>query len=134
VPVGQQQLQLAAQAFALRLVLDPLRDADVRILRQVDEKPAREADLRGKARALGADRILDHLHEQRLALVQDFLDRPRVAAAVSVLPVLPDVGDVEKSGALESDLDECALHTRQHARDAAEADVADEPRALERSM
>ena len=30
---------LLAQALALGLVLDPLRDADVRVLRQVDEQP-----------------------------------------------------------------------------------------------
>ena len=125
VPVGQQRLQLVAQALALGLVLDPLRDADVRILRQVDEQPAGEAHLRRQPRALGADRILDHLHEQRLAFVQDLLDRP-VLAAVAVLPVLPDVGDVQERRALEADLDERALHAGQHARDAAEVDVADE--------
>ena len=130
VSVRQQQLELAAQAFALGLVLDALRDADVRILRQVDQEPARQAHLRRQARALGADRVLDHLHEQRLALVQDLLDGARIGAAVAVLPVLPDVGDVQERRALEADLDEGALHSRQHARDAAEADVADEaPRA-----
>ena len=130
VAFGQQQLQLLAEDLALGLVADPLRDADVRVLRQVDEKPSGEADLRGKAGALGADRVLDHLDEQRLALVQDLLDRARVAAAVAVLPMLPDVGDVQERRALEADLDERALHSRQHARDAAEADVADEtPRA-----
>ena len=58
--------------------------------------------------------------------MQDLLDRARVAAAVPVLPVLPDVRDVQERRALETDLDERALHSRQHARDAAEADVADE--------
>ncbi len=130
VSVRQQQLELAAQAFALGFVLDPLRNADVRILRQVDEQPAREAHLRGQPRALGADRVLDHLHEQRLTLVQDLLDGTRVATAMAVLPVLPDVGDVEERRALEADLDERALHPGEHPRDAPEADVADEaPRA-----
>ena len=123
---GQQMLQPLAQRLALRLVADALRDADVRVLRQIDEQAAGEADLRGKARALGADRILDHLHEQRLALVQDLLDR-LLLAAVAVLPMLPDVGDVQERRALEADLDERALHARQHARHAAEVDVADEP-------
>src|SRR6185436_20516748 len=89
-----------------------------------------EAHLRGQPGTLRADRVLDHLHEQRLALVQDLLDRTRVGAAVAVLPVLPDVGDVQEGRALEPDLDECALHSGQHTRDATEADVADEtPRA-----
>ena len=124
--LGQEQLELLAQDLALDLVLDPLRDADVRILRQVDEQPPGEAHLRREARALGADRILDHLDQQRLALVQDPLDRPRIASAMAVLPVLPDVGDVQERRALEADFDERALHAREHARDAAEVDVADE--------
>ena len=114
-----------AQQLALGLVLDALRDADVRVLRQVDEQAPGEADLRRQARALRADRILDDLHEQALALVQDALDR--ALAAVAVLAMLPDVGDVQERGALEADLDERALHAGQHARDAAEVDVADEP-------
>ena len=97
----------------------------MRILRQVDEEPAREAHLSGQAGALGADRVLDHLHEQRLAFAQYFLDR-LLLRAVAVLPMLPDVGDVQERRALEPDLDERALHSGQHARDAAEADVADE--------
>ena len=59
--------------------------------------------------------------------MQDLLDRTRVGAAVAVLAVLPDVGDMQEGRALEPDLDERALHAGQHARDAAEADVADEP-------
>ena len=50
----------------------------------------------------------------------------RCRAAVAVLPVLPDVGDVQERRALEADLDERALHAGQHPRDAAEVDVADE--------
>jgi hypothetical protein len=73
--------------------------------------------------------ILDDLHEDRLALVQDALDRA-LGAAVAVLAVLPDVGDVQERRALEADLDEGALHAGQHARDAPEVDVADQtPRA-----
>ena len=125
VPSRQQRLQLAAQALALGLVLDPLRDADVRVLRQVHEQAPGKAHLRRQPRALGADRVLDHLHEQRLALVQDLLDR-LVLAAVAVLPVLPDVGDVQERRALQPDLDERALHAGQHARHLAEVDVADE--------
>ena len=124
-PSGSSCCSLSAQDLALGLVLDALRDADVRILRQVDQQPAGQAHLRRQARALGADRVLDHLHQQRLALVQDALDR-LVVAAVSVLAVLPDVGDVQERGALEADLDERGLHAGQHARDAAQVDVADQ--------
>ena len=117
-PFGQQLLQLVAQAFALGFVLDALRNADVRILRQIDQQAPGEAHLRRQARALGADRILDDLHQQRLALVQDALDRLAVVA-VAVLAVFPDVGDVQERGALEADLDERRLHAGQHARDLA---------------
>src|SRR4029079_12041794 len=112
------------QAFAFLLVLDALRDPDVRVLRQIDQQPPGEAQLRRQPGALGPDRILDHLHEQRLTFVQDALDRP--VLAVAVLPVLPDVGDMQERRALETDIDECALHAGKHARDATEADVADE--------
>ena len=122
-PSGQQLLQLFAQDLALGLVLDALRYADVRVLRQVDQQPSGKADLRRQPRALGADRVLDHLHQQRLALVQDALDRP---VFMAVLPVLPDVGDMQERGALEADLDERRLHAGQDARDAAEIDVADQ--------
>src|SRR4029077_1871322 len=59
-----------------------------------------------------------------LAFVEDPLDRP--VLAVAVLAMLPDVGDMQECRALEADLDERALHAGQHARDAAETDVADE--------
>jgi hypothetical protein len=134
MPVGQQELQLAAKALALGLVLDALRDADVRVLRQVDEQPAGEADLRGQARALRPDRILDHLHEQRLALVQDLLDRARVGAAVAVLPVLPDVGDVQE-GARSSPISTNALCIPGSTRATRPRQMLPtRPRALERSM
>ena len=108
-PFRKELLQPAAQAFALGLVLDALRDADMRILRQIDEQPPGKTDLRGEPRALGADRVLDHLHQQRLALVEDALDRA-VFVTMAVLAMFPDVGDVQKRRALEPDLDESGLH------------------------
>ena len=56
--------------------------------------------------------------------MQDLLDGALLA--VAVLAMLPDVGDVQERRALEADLDERALHAGQHARDAAEVDVADQ--------
>ena len=128
-PFGQQLLQLVAEAFALRFVLDALRDADVRILRQIHEQSSGQAHLGRQPGAFGADRILDHLHQQRLAFVQDAFDRLAVVA-VAVLPVLPDVGDMQERRAFEADLDERGLHAWQNPCNAAEVDVADEaPRA-----
>ncbi len=131
VALRQQMEQFRAQRFAVGLVLDALGDADMRVLRQEDEQPPGEADLRGQPRALGADGILDDLHEQRLAFVQDALDR--ALAAVAVLAMLPDVRDVQERRTLEADLDERALHAGQHARDPPQVDVADEP-ACTRSL
>ena len=125
-PLGKELLQSVAQVFALGLVLDALRDADMRILRQIDEQPPGKTDLRGEPRSLGADRVLDHLHQQRLALVQDALDRA-VFVTMAVLAMFPDVGDVQKRRALEPDFDKSRLHPGEHARDAADVDVADEP-------
>ena len=45
---------------------------------------------------------------------------------MAVLPVLPDVGDMQECGPFESDFDERGLHSRQDARDPAEVDVADQ--------
>ncbi len=124
--LGHQRHQAAAQGLAPGLVLDALGDADVLFLRQVDEQAAGEADLGGQARALGADRVLEHLHHQALALGEDLLDRAR---ALAVLAVAPDVGHVQEGGALEADVDEGRLHAGQHAHDLAEVEVADDAAA-----
>ncbi len=113
----QHRGQTCAYRFALGLAFDLLRNPDMRFLRQVDQRAAGNADLRRQARALGADRILDHLHHQRLALVQHLLDRlrgglamPVMAMAAARLARLPDVGDVQKRGAFQADVDESRLH------------------------
>ena len=58
--------------------------------------------------------------------MEDALDRA-VFMTGTVLTVFPDVGDVQKCRALEPDFDEGRLHPGEHARDAADVDVADEP-------
>ena len=100
--LGYQRRKSPAQGFAPRLVLDALGDADVLFLRQIDEQAASQADLRGQACALGADRILEHLHHQALAFGEDLLDRPRRFA---VLAVAPDIGHMQEGGALQADVD-----------------------------
>ncbi len=120
---GQELLQLVSQQLTLGLVLDALRDADVRVLRQVYHQPSGDRDLGGKARALGADGILDHLHQPRLAFGEDFLDR-FAARVVRLRPLFPDVGDVQEPGALQADFDERRLHAGQHPRHAPDVDVA----------
>src|SRR5690606_25764030 len=102
---------------ALVLGPDALGYADVRVMGQVDQHPAGNADVRGQACALCAERILDDLDEQRLAFEQEFFDRygdGRLAQAAG-LAVFAQVGDVDECGALEADIDECALHAGQYA-------------------
>ena len=95
---------------------------------------ARQRDVRGDARALGAERLLEHLDHDLLALVQPLLDRraahappPLLLGGEQVLgQLLEHVGDVEERVALEPEVDERRLHAGQHARDPALVDVADD--------
>jgi hypothetical protein len=119
----QQLLQPLAQRLAAAFVLDALRDADVRVLRQVHQQAPGDRDLRRQARALGPDRVLHHLDEDRFALGQDLLDR------LARLAVVPDVRHVQEGGARQPDLEERRLHAGQHARHAAHVDVADQAAA-----
>ncbi len=100
------------------------------VLRQKHQQPPGDADLRGQARALGANGVLDDLHHERLALEHLLLDgHLRLALArehggFAALLALPHVGHVQKGRALQADVDEGGLHARQHARDLAQVDVA----------
>ena len=122
-----QLVQLLAQMFALFLTFDLLRNADMGFLREIHQIASGEADLRGEPRTLGPDRILDDLHHQGLAFVQDLFDRPLGLVAVTLFP---DVGDVQEGRALQADVDEGRLHARQHAHHAPHVDVADQTPAL----
>jgi hypothetical protein len=66
---------------------DAARDADVLHRRHVDDVAARERDVARHARALGADRVLGHLDDDLLPLLDDLVDgggalqaQPAVAA------------------------------------------------------
>jgi hypothetical protein len=120
-------VQAVAQQFAVRFLFDLLRNADVAVLRQVDQHAAGDRNLGRQARALGADRVLDDLHGQHLAVVQQFFDRGRRGARALVAARFPDVGHVQERGALEADVDEGRLHPGQHPHHLAEVDVAGQP-------
>src|SRR5262249_27911722 len=119
----QQVLQLVPQVRPFLLVLDALRDPDVGFLGQVYQEPAGDADLRRQSRALAADRVLDDLHHQILAFREQAFDRPRGVAAVAVAP---DIGYMQKRGALPSDIDERRLHAGQDTHHSPGVDVADQ--------
>jgi hypothetical protein len=104
--------------------------------------------VRGEPCAFGPERLLDDLHQDLLARLQERLDLGLVTLAppaalvghiaAALLAVLvpafhalegvhrvDDVGHVEEAVALEADVDERRLHARQHFGDAALVDVAD---------
>ena len=93
---GFMRLDGLAQARALLVRADALRDADVIDRRQVHDVAARQRDVARAARALGADRILGDLDDDLLALADDVADRRRlrdatghaVAAAVTAARVM----------------------------------------------
>ena len=75
----------AAQAGTLLPRLDLARHADVVDRRHEDEEAARHGDVRGEPRALGAERLLDHLNEDFLAFLEEVLDfRLRLVAVALV--------------------------------------------------
>jgi hypothetical protein len=101
-----------AQDFTLGLGLDALRNPDMFLLRQIDQHAAGDGNLRRQPGALGADRVLDDLDDDALPFVQDFLDRPFGGGFTR----LPDIGNVQKGGAVEADFDESRLHAGQDAQ------------------
>jgi hypothetical protein len=68
-------LDQRAQALARRLIADLLRDADVLAVRQEYKIACRQRDLHGQARALGADRVFEYLHDNLLPVLQQFVNR-----------------------------------------------------------
>src|SRR2546427_10083289 len=73
-----------------------------RSLGEIDHQPPGDRNLGRKTRALGPDRVLDHLHEPRLAFREDALDGLcRRVARLRILTLLPDVRHVQESGALK---------------------------------
>src|SRR5215831_68140 len=108
--------QRGAQPLALPVVADAPRDADVARLGHVDEVAARERDERRDAGALGPERFLRDLHQHRLVLVEQILDRRRLAPRLELLDVEVDVGVAVLAGARE--------HGARDVAEAARAEVA----------
>jgi hypothetical protein len=130
-----QRVHARAQLLAQLVRADLLRDADVVVVRQKNQHASGHRDLRRQPRALAADRVLDHLHGERLALEHLALDRHgrRLATTAAGIERRIQVGHVEERGAIQPDVDEGALHARQHACHLAQVDVADQA-ALERAL
>ncbi len=132
---GDQPLERRAQPLALGFGLDPRRHADAAAVRGHHEMPRRDRDVGGEARALRAERLLQYLHEQLLAVVHELADvrfavvvRRIVFAAIDVGGA-DDVGRMQERGAIEPEIDERGLHAGQHPRHLSFIDVADQPTA-----
>ncbi len=130
---GRQIRHQRLQALAFGLVLDTRRNAHHLGLRQQHQIARGNADLRGQARALAADGILDHLHHHVLAVAQQIHDRHRRRRrqrrldrfAVGDRRRPHDVVGMQERRAIQADLDERRLHPRHHPLHLALVQVAD---------
>src|SRR5439155_65979 len=122
-----QLLEDVLQALAL-VVVEAARDAEALALRDEDDEAAGQRDLCREPRALRLHRILDRLHEDRLALADQVLDLAAVVLSLELGD--DDLVHVEEAVLLEADLDERGLHSRQDVVDLAEVDVAGDRPAL----
>lgn len=155
---GRHLLDGGAQALALGLVGDALADADVRGRRHVDDVAAGQRDVRGDARALGAQRVLGDLAQDVLALADDLADGGlggralvrggdglvdhTVLVGLGLLLVVgvrglgaahgrrEDVVHVEEGRPVEAHVHERRLHARQDAGHLALVDVPDEAQVV----
>ena len=95
-----QARQNLLQPVPLLLVLDPARDAEMVDRRHVDERPAREGDVRRDPHALVRDHVLRHLDDDLLSFAEKLVDRGerRLRERGLSLPVLRLVETVATVG------------------------------------
>ncbi|MNO70338.1 hypothetical protein D3C76_612170 [compost metagenome] len=113
------------EALTLGFILDLEGNAHMAAARHVHQVARRDRQLGGQARALGADRVLGHLHHQGLSLVHqggDVLYRRAFA--------LGYFRGMDERRALQADVDEGRLHARQDTHHLALVDIADDAAAL----
>ena len=139
--VAGESLENLPQSLPLRFVGDAPGDPDLPNARKVDESASRQRQVRRHARALSRERILRDLDDDLLPLLQEVVDARAVRAKlalgvragvlrIEIRGARQNVLDVEKRVPLEADRDERRLHPGQHAMNAPEIDVADEPLSL----
>ena len=123
-------LELAEDVLEPRalLVVEPARDAEALALRDEDDEPAGQRDLRRQARPLRLHRILHRLDEDRLPTLDQILDLTGALAPFELRA--DDLVDVEEAVLVEADLDERGLHPGQDVVDGAEVDVPGDRPAL----
>ena len=109
-------------------VVETARDAEPFAVRDVDEEPAGQRDLRRQPGALRLHRVLDRLHEHLLAARDQIGDLLPLALPLELGH--DDLVDVEEAVLLQPDLDERGLHAGQHVVDDTEVDVPGDRAAL----
>ena len=117
-----------------------LRDTNMIVLWQENQKPTSNADLPRQPCAFGTHRVFQHLHHQRLPFKKlsfDGLNRRRHGRsdqrtghrrgciALSAVDRRDQIRDMQKGCTVKPDVDECRLHAWQHANHFAEVNIAD---------
>ena len=123
-----QLLDELAQTIALA-VGKALRDTATLAVWHVDQEPACQRHVHRDAGTFCLHRVLRHLHEQRLAALDEVLD-PLGAARTLVESVDADLGDVQERVLVHASIDESRLHAGQHGVDLGKVDVAKQRSAL----
>ena len=107
------------------LVLGQLaRDAGQVTAGRVDDVAARNRDVVGQPRSLGADRILGDLDQDRLPGLEHLLHLAGFAVHAEGIPI--DLTGVQHGVSAAADVDERGLHGGQHVLHAPQVDVADQ--------
>jgi hypothetical protein len=124
-----ERLGLLAQALAL-LVVQALGDPDALAGRRVDHVAPGDGQLHREPRALRLQRVLDDLHHDLLAGLEQVGDlRPALPAAAAPRRLdarQHDLVDVQEAVLVEADVDEGGLQPGQDVVDLALVDVADD--------
>ena len=81
----------------------------------------------GQARTFGTDRVFNHLYDQVLSEPQQFVDGHRAGQRCLLLidrERMLDIGHMQKSRPLQTDIHKGRFHTRQYPADFAFIDIA----------
>ena len=119
----------ATQSFPFILVFNPRRNPYARSVGQINEIPRRDRDAGCQTRALAAKRVFQNLHQDVTAFTHEIANTDIVVTLDSVFfdRRARDVGFVEKSGTVQTDVDKSSLHTRQNPGHLAAVYVTDQP-------
>ena len=99
------------------------------VLRQKHQQAPCNADLRRQPRALGAERVFEHLHHQGLAFKQLFFNRLdagcwHIGVGMAVIDAAHQISDMQESCFVQPNVYKCRLHAGQHARYFSQVDIA----------